>query len=168
MSFWSLIVCVLLCSRSLLPSFDFELSRGCEGCLSSERCRTVELIIALKDLSPCSTGKGADLAALSCEIDCACGCVFSPSPNLFVGDGSRGECSSRIDLDRDKILKGFGLLFFATAVLVDGGCDSPFESRDTSEFDGPPTALLATDRSRLDSVCKVVISIALFSPIPSL
>lgn len=129
----------------------------------------MELIIALNDRSFSGRGRDADLAELSCEsgcdcncacCGCACDCNFSPSSNLFVGDASRGECSSRIDLDRDKILNGFGLPFFATAVPVELGGESPFESRDTSECEGPPTALRATDRSRLDSVCKVAISMA--------
>lgn len=63
-------------------------------------------------------------------------------------------------MERDKILNGFGLFFFATAVPVELGGESPFESRDTSECDGPPTALLATDLSKLDSVRKVAISMA--------
>lgn len=132
----------------------------------------MEFIIALNDLSPCSTGKGADFADGSCEIgcDCACcgcNCIFSPSPNLFVGDVSRGECSSRVDLERDNILKGFGLLFFVIAVLEEVGVESPFDSSDTSECDGPPTALLATDLSKLDSVCEIAISMALSSSIQS-
>ncbi len=58
------------------------------------------------------------------------------------------------------MLKGFGLFFFATVLLVEEGRASPlFDSRETSDCDGPPTAFLAIDLSRLDSVCAIRVSI---------
>lgn len=88
------------------------------------------------DRSCCSTGNGADLTGLLGA------CVFSKSGDFCRGDGSRGECSSRIDRDLERMLNGFGLFFFPAALLVEEGCASPlFEWRDVLDCEGPAACL---------------------------
>jgi hypothetical protein len=92
------------------------------------------------DRSPSDIGSGAVLR------DSLCACDFSGSINLLFGDNSRGLCSSRMDLVLDSRLNAFGLPFLMTFVPEDGGV-SVWESRETSDFEGPPTGRRVVDRS---------------------
>jgi hypothetical protein len=69
---------------------------------------------------------------------------LSGSRNLLFGGGSRGLGSSRIDFVRLSRLKGFGLLFLVVFNVEVGAVES-VETRDTSDFEGPPTGRLVVD-----------------------
>lgn len=105
----------------------------------------LEVIIALNDRSPSEIGRGAVLR------DSLCACVFSGSINLLFGEGSRGLGSSRIDFVLDSKLNAFGLPFLITFAPEDDCGGSVWESRETSDFEGPPTGRRVVDRS-LDSI----------------
>jgi hypothetical protein len=52
-----------------------------------------------------------------------------------------------MDLVLDSRLNAFGLLFLMAFVLEEDGGGSGWESRETSDFDGPPTGRRVVDRS---------------------
>jgi len=126
------------------------MSRGAVGCRSSDRCRILELIIALNDLSLSGAGRGAVLS------DSVCVYALSGSINLLFGDVSRGLCSSRIDFVLDNKLNGFGLLFLMMFVFEEEGGGSIWESRETSDLAGLATGRRFVDRSLLDSIHQVL------------
>jgi hypothetical protein len=90
--------------------------------------------MALNDRSPSEIGRGAVLT------DSLCACVLSGSIKwLLFGEGSRGLGSSRIDFVLESRVNPFGLPFLTTFAPEEEGGASVWESRETSDLEGPPT-----------------------------
>ena len=128
------------------------MSRAGVGWRSSDRCRTLELIISRNDLSVSDR-----IGAVRIELLCACD--RSGSICFWLDVGSFGLCSSRIDLVLFMRLNGFGLFFLITFEVEAEYGDSAEVTSDVSDLAGPPTGFRITDLSAAESVYKVPISI---------
>jgi hypothetical protein len=141
-----------------LGAFSLEASLARVVCRSSECCRTLLGIIMSLNVLSFSDRSGAVFieSVYACDRS---GCWIWRC--LSVGEASRGLFSSRIDLVLDSRLNALGLPFLLALECEDGGWDSPVDSMETSDRDGPPTGFLVVDLSTLGSASRIRVSISI-------